>query len=98
MKNICAYSIKLKLCMIVKYTEQVINVPQFFFYVSTYSREIMDVFPDMTKNFIFGSFTDIVQVKCFKVCMLITLLGVYQLIPGLTVLLFNNRVSKAQRS
>ena len=36
-----------------KYMNQVMNIPLFFF--RTYSREIIDMFPYMDKNFIVGS-------------------------------------------
>ena len=47
------------------------------------------MFPDLTKKIIIGSFPDTVQARFFKVCMFISLLGVYQFIPGLmTMTLF----------
>ena len=38
-------------CRIVKYVKQVINI-SLFFYFRTYSREMIDVFPDLTKTFL----------------------------------------------
>ena len=37
-------------------------------------------------NFIAGFFTDTVQARFFNLCMIITLFGVYQFIPGLMIL------------
>ena len=39
-----------------------------------------------TSNSIVGSFMDTVQARFFKLCIIITLLGVYQFIPGLLTL------------
>ena len=55
------------------------------FYFCTYSREIIDVFPVLT-DFIVGLFTDTVEARFLKVCIIITLLGVYQFMSGLMTL------------
>ena len=60
-----------------------------FFSFHTYSREIIDMFPDMTKNYNVGFSADTVEVRFLKLRMIITLLGVYQFIPGfMTLILF----------
>ena len=57
----------------------------YFIYFCICLREIIDMFPDLTKKKkIFGFFTN--TSKFFKLCIIITLLGVYQLIPGLMTL------------
>ena len=57
LKISCSYPIKLQLCRIVRYIKQVMNVPQFFDFC-TYSREITDLFPDLTKTlWLFFSWT-----------------------------------------
>ena len=37
------------------------------------------MFPDVTKNLIVAFFMDTVQPRFFKLCIIITLLGVYQI-------------------
>ena len=57
------------------------NIP-LFFDCPIYSREIIDAFSDLTKTLVF--FTDAVHVRLFKLCIIITLLGVFQFIPGVS--------------
>ena len=63
--------------MIVKYIKQVMNIPRYSDLL-TYSREIMDVFPYLTKTFTIGFFRDTVQARFFKLSIIATLLWVYQ--------------------
>ena len=44
------------------------------------------MFPDLTKTVFFVVFTDTVPAIFFKLCIIITLLGVYQIILGLVTL------------
>ena len=44
-----SYSIKLKLCIIVKYIKQVMNIPLFFLLLHIFKGKIIDVFPDFTE-------------------------------------------------
>ena len=48
----------------------------------TCSREMIDLFPDLTKTFI----VDTIQARLFKLCAIMILLGVYQFIPALMTL------------
>ena len=48
LKMLCSYLIKLKLCRIVKYIKQVMNISLFDF--DSYSWEIIDIFPDFTNT------------------------------------------------
>ena len=44
------------------------------------------MFPDLTKTLTLAFFVDTAQGRSFKLCIFITLLQVYQLIPGLMTL------------
>ena len=55
------------------------------FDLHTNSREITDV-SRFDKKFIVGFFTDTVQARFFKLCIIMTLFKVYQIIPGLMTL------------
>ena len=70
---------------IVKYIEHVINIPPFFTFTHIQGSKIVCFL--IYKNSIVGSFTDTVQVRFFKPCIVMTLLGVSQLIPGLMILI-----------
>ena len=65
-----------KLCRIVNYIKQVMNVPLFLAF--THILHIIDMFPDLTKTcIVFNSLMDTFQARFFKLCIVITLLGVY---------------------
>ena len=91
---LCSYPIELKLCRIVKYTKQVMNIPLFLTFAHILGRQLTCFM--IWQNFIIGYITDTVQVRICKLCVIITLLGVSQFIPGLmTLALFQgHRVSE----
>ena len=62
------------------YIKQVMNIP-LFLTLAHIQENITDVFSDLAKKFIVGFYTDAVQAKFFKLCIIMTLLGVYQFIP-----------------
>ena len=51
---LCSYPVKFNLCRIVKYIAHVMNITLFFFCCHKYSRETVDVFPDLTKSLSLG--------------------------------------------
>ena len=58
------------------------------FYFCTFSREIIDAFSDLRKkkkNDV-GFLADTVQGKSFKLCVIITLIGIQQFMSHLTTL------------
>ena len=73
----CSYPIKLKLCTIVYYVKKILNVFKTFIYLWTCSGEIVDIFPRLKITFSFGFFSDTINASSFKLCMVITLDGVY---------------------
>ena len=81
---LCSYPIELKLCRIVKYTKQVMNIPLFLTFAHILGRQLTCFM--IWQNFIIGYITDTVQVRICKLCVIITLLGVSQFIPGLITL------------
>ena len=54
--------------------------------VSPFLREIINIFPLLKKNFDVGFFSRTIQARSFKLCMIITSLGVYIVILGLMTL------------
>ena len=64
-KKLLSYPVKLKFCSTVK--EASSNEYTTIFHFSTYSREIIDMFPELTKTYHWP-----VQERFFKLCMIIT--------------------------
>ena len=84
----CCYPIMLKLCWIVEYIKQVINIPAFFLLLHIFQGDNLCV-SWFDKNFIVGFFTDTIQDFFFKLYIIIILLGIHQFMPGLmTLILF----------
>ena len=50
------------------------------------SREIIDIFLYLKKNFHIGFFLDTVKARSLKLCMIVTLLGAYIVILGMITL------------
>ena len=79
---------KLKLCMIVDYIKEIINIPLFFIFLYLHMfKEMSDIFPPLTKKKInVAFFLDTIKARSFKLCMIIILLGVYIFIESLMTL------------
>ena len=90
LKCLCSHPVKLKLCWIVKPVKQIRNIPLFLFYFHTHPREVIQIVlgckKKKEKNLNIGLFSNIIKVRPFKLCIVITLLGVYIVILGLMTL------------
>ena len=76
----CSHPIKLKLCRIVKYIKQVMNIYHYFWLSQIFKGDDWCV-SWLEKSSIVGFFKDTVQAKFFK------LLGVFQFVSGLVTLI-----------
>ena len=54
--------------------------------ICAHLRQVIDIFLALTKTLLFIYFTDTVQMMIFNLCIIVTLLGVYQFISGFTFL------------
>ena len=84
MKMLCSYLIKLKLSTVVNYIfwssrSWIYIIPLFFIFGENWPR--------LKKNFNIGFFLDIIKARSFKLCMIITLLRVYNFTVGLMTLI-----------
>ena len=84
---LCSYPLKLKHGSIVKYITQVMTIPLFFTFAHIFKRNNWRV-SWFDKNFVNCFFMDTVRARFFKLCIIITLLGVYQFIPDLMTMTF----------
>ena len=86
LKILCSCQIKLKLCSIVKYTNCIMIIPLFLCFAHVQGRQFMYVliWQRLQHWLSWGHCSS----KFFppKWCMIVTLLGVYQLVPGLMTL------------
>ena len=79
----CSYPFQLKLCQIVEYIKQIMNISLFS---HTCSREIIDIFSWLEKSFNIAFSFNTVKLRSFKLCMIIILLAVYIVILALMTL------------
>ena len=88
LKILCSYPFKLKLCRTVMHTHQAGRENTISFEFRTYSREIIDVFPKLTKCLSLAFSRTLFERVFFELCIIIALLVVCQFIPGLVILTF----------
>ena len=81
---LCSYLIMLKLCTIVDYVHWSKNIPHFLF-SHMFKRDNWHL-KQKQKNFNVGVYSDTIKARSFKLCVIITLLGVYIVIIGLMTL------------
>ena len=85
LKFLCSYQIKLKLYTVVNYVTQIMNTLLFLMFTHVQGRSL--TFPHFWgKNLSVGFFSDVIKVRSFKLCVVITLLGVCIVISGLMTL------------
>ena len=80
-----SYSIKLKLCTSVEYVKWIMNTQLFLFLHMLKEDNWHDIF-SFEKKKIVGFLSDSITARSFKLCMVITVLGVYIVIVNLMTL------------